>query len=830
EFEYADRNYLNSNLYFSNETEWGDKWKVRVGFFNNSDARNTPINQSLDPSQKSFLRQLGDSIQQAFYPNALLDTFSADKILYKKIDTTYDGGLARDSIYVYSVDPDNARYRLSFVELGPGRGNYVPDINGANGKVYKWIAPVNGVKQGRFEPVQFLVTPKRQQVLTVGVDYKLSKRFQLVTEGALSRYDRNLFSSRDNRGNEGFAAKMQLKHSIPVGAAEKKLQWNSDAGFEWVQATFKPLERLRNVEFTRDWGLPLAQTPNAEEKILTAGTELSSQGTPQLRYQITRYQRGSSFTGLRNSLQHNQQFRNWTFNNLIMLTRVLSATDKGYFFRPTLQVAKKIPAWRNYSLTASYSLEHNEIRDRKLDTVAPQSFSFSVFQAGLQSDVARPNRWSLTYFTRTDAYPVAKALIKSDRSQNINLSAELLKSERHQFRFNSTYRQLSVFKEGITNLKPDQTLLGRAEYQVNEWKGFLTGNLLYEAGTGQEQKRDITYVEVPAGQGAFTWKDYNNDGIQQLNEFEAAVFQDQANYIRIFTPTNEFVKANYNTLNYTVALNPRAAFQLTALKNWRKFLSNINLQSSFQTNSKQLNRGKAWMDPLAFSVKDSSLITLNSVWVNTFSYNRFSTVWGIDLNQTRSSSKALLTYGYESRTLQDWSLRLRWNINRSVTLDWLARKGVNQLVSSNKDFGSRNYEILQYSGEPRITYTRSSNFRMGMGYKLGWKENREGERERAFSHVLNAEVKYNLLQQTSVQAKLTLNDIRYSSKTGVPKVNSPSAYILLEGLVPGTNFLWTVDLSKRLTKSLELNIQYEGRKPGASRVVHIGRASIRALL
>ncbi|HEV2482529.1 MAG TPA: hypothetical protein VGS79_22850, partial [Puia sp.] len=113
EFEYADRNYLNVNLYLFDEVNVNNKLKVRLGMFSNSDARNSPINQTLTPDETKFLSGLGDSIQHAYYPVANVDTFSTGTVLYKKIDTSYKnaaGVVVQDSVYVFSTDATQTLY------------------------------------------------------------------------------------------------------------------------------------------------------------------------------------------------------------------------------------------------------------------------------------------------------------------------------------------------------------------------------------------------------------------------------------------------------------------------------------------------------------------------------------------------------------------------------------------------------------------------------------------------------------------------------------------------------------------------------------------------
>ena len=215
EFEYADRNYLNANLFVSQEFELNKRLKIFVGAFNNSDAKNSQINQTLDDNQKLFLTNLGDSIQNALYPSAIPDTaFDAGKILYEKL--YYNPGTGVDSFYQYSTDPAVAKFNLAFSDVGEGRGNYIPDFNGANGKVFKFVAPVAGIKQGRYDPVIILVTPKKQQMMTIGTDYQMTTNTRLKTELALSNYDANTFSDKDNGDDVGIAAKVQLANSFLI--------------------------------------------------------------------------------------------------------------------------------------------------------------------------------------------------------------------------------------------------------------------------------------------------------------------------------------------------------------------------------------------------------------------------------------------------------------------------------------------------------------------------------------------------------------------------------------------------------------------------------------
>ena len=826
EFEYADRNFLNSNIYLNDEVNFSNKLKVSIGAFSNQDAKNSPINQTLDVFQKQFLANVGRGVDTAFYSGAVHDVFGEGKILYHQQDTLSNG--IHYPIYLYDVNNVPNLFTVAFSQVGAGKGNYIQLYTATNGKVFKWVSPdINNNKQGDWEPVILLVTPKKQQLVTLAAEYLINNTTKIKTEFAASKYDINLFSSKDKNFDNGAAIKLQfLKDDKKIMLFKKKLLLSSEVGFEYVQKRFKPLERLRNVEFNRDWSLPYIIAP-ADEKLSNAAVQLKDDKGNLVKYEVINYNRSDSFNGYRQNFINTLNLRGWKITDQVSLTTSNSPLQKVYYLRPNIDISKMIKSLRNVQVGITYSNEFNTITNKQYDTLSPFSFAFNILQFYVKSNQLKLNKWGLSYFTRTDKYALTKKLEIADKSYNYSLFTELLKNQHHQLKFNLTYRKLDIINPLLTNQKHDESLLGRFEYFINEWKGLVTGNILYEVGAGQEQKREFTFVQVPAGQGEYTWNDYNHDGIAELNEFEIALFPDQRTYIRVNTPTNQYVKANYVTFNYSFDINPRNYINAATAKGFKKLLTKVSTSSSFQVNKKEISTGKFQFNPFTKTLLQDNLLTLSSFLSNSFFFNRISSKWGMDITHILSSGKSLLTYGVESRKLRNLSYKARYNFNKKVTAGLTLRAINNQLNTSK--FDNRNYNIVQQIAEPSLSYTYGSNLRVMASYSISNKQNTTGLLQKLTNNSVTTELKYNVLSNSTINGRFSFNTIKFTAADNAPSPNSTVGYVMLEGLLPGNNYLWNLTFTKRLAGNIEVSVQYDGRKPGEARTVHIGQASVRAI-
>lgn len=348
---------------------------------------------------------------------------------------------------------------------------------------------------------------------------------------------------------------------------------------------------------------------------------------------------------------------------------------------------------------------------------------------------------------------------------------------------------------------------------------------MYELGSGQELKREFTYVKVVAGQGQYVWRDYNKDSVEQLNEFELAIFNDEKLYVRIFTPTNQYVKAKYSVYNQAISVNPKVLLNQSNVKGLKKLISLFYFQSAVQLNNRFIGQqGIAQYNPFIRSNDDTLLLNQNTSIINSIFLNRFNNNWGLDYVNTFTAAKTLMTYGVDARRNNEHLLRSRVNISRQFTLGLTLRDADRSYSSMFLE--NRNFLISNQVLEPNITWVFHQNqVRIQSGYKYDIRKNHpKYGGEVATANTINFEIRYNIISTGSINMRGTYTDISYNGIS-----NTSLGYTMLDGLQNGKNYLWQINFDKRVSKNIEMSLQYEGRKPATSPTVHTGKATVRAI-
>ena len=828
EFEYRSQYYLNSLLYAYDELQAGKHWNIRLNAYSNQDAKNQGYQQSLTGDQKNFLSTIGDSIQNAYSPVITLDTFAAGKILYKIKDSTV-AGVRYDSVLVYTANADSAEYSVSFSYVGEGKGDYVISATDANGRVYNWVPRINGAHQGDYAPVQLLVTPKRQQVFTLNTTYTIDSQKVLNVEVAASNTAPNLFSNINNNTHWGAATRLHYTEVRPLGAKDTSGHhpWTltNDASYEFVQDRFRAIAPYRDVEFGRNWNVPQTDNNKPNEQLAGFTTKLENRNLGLLSYAFGYYHRGAFYDGERNvvsyALDKKLLHLGWSLN-------LLDATDtfqRSVYFRPTAFVEYRIQRLLNSIAGLKYEAEHNRITDKQTDTLRPTAFSFDIASAYLKTTDNKKTAYSLTYTLRRDQSPRGDAFHPQSHSSTVDYRVALTKWKNHLVTITGSYRDLVIDDTTFNTQTAGKTLLGRLEYTGTWLRRVVQWQTLYEIGSGQEQKRDYTYVEVPAGQGIYNWIDYNNDGVQQSNEFVVAVYDDQKKFIRVLTPTNEYVPIHYVNYNQTIALEPARYWNSKKMTATQHFLSRFSDQAALQISNRLLaGQGVTAYNPFASTLRDSNIIITSNSLSNTLYYNRTSSGWGIDYSYLHNSGKQLLTYGVEGNATTTNTVRLRWNLNPSFTFNLTGGENLRGYQSALAD--GRTYSVRGYNTAPSLTWLYRSVFRITGALQY---DDRHNEAAYGGEHATiagaNIELRYSKPTYGVILLRTAFSQIGYNGLS-----TSPVTYTILDALQPGNNYTWNANWERRVSKGVELSLEYEGRKPGTGGVVHTGRMTVRAIL
>lgn len=792
EFQYAERNYTRF-VTFEEASYKSEKFAISGFFYSENDAKNQPLQQSLTNEQKEILANAGNNTDAMFAESAFLDTFDNNKILYKK---TIQG---TTEIFEYSQNPNDELYFVSFSNVGQNNGDYQLDRTTAIGSVFVFV----GVNQGDFSPIIKLIPPNKFQTFVVKSDFAPSEKTKFNTEIAISNNDNNLFSSIDDNENVAVAATIGWQQTY----IDKKWQLKSNLNHQFVQRNFLTIQRWEPIEFNREWNI-LTNLPT--KNYFQSEILLQKKDQHFLLYKFENLKYTDAYKGNKNEILAKFQLNNTTFSAKgSFMTNTSTLEDNSFYVAKATMEHRFKKSW----VGGFVNFENNSRKNVNTNQFVNTSHRFKEYESyiGL-GDTTKIFAKIGVNFRNNDS-------IKSNQFTEINnrktlyIDSKLIKNTQTNLSIFANYR---ITQNNFT--EDEKTLNSRVVFNQKLFDNFVNLTTIYETSSGNVARQDYVYVKTEPGLGFYTWIDYNEDGIQDFNEFEIALFQDQAEYLRLPKPNLRFIATQRASFQQTLSINPKNWAEKTGLKKW---LSHFYNNSFLTIENEQERVGNSFqLNP--FDVNSSALIGLNYNFKNSLYYHKDLQNHSVTFTYGDSQLKQQYFIGSQENKINLHQLDYAHKFSTFWLIDLTGKLTNNDLITEN--FDDRNYEIDSYEIEPKISFLYSKNNRFSAFYQFKNKQNTLQNFEQLQQQKFGIEYFYLGENNNQISANVTLflNDFQGN-------VNSPVAYQMLEGLQAGKNYTWNFLFNKKLNSFLNLQLNYLGRKSENSKTIHTGSLQLRAI-
>lgn len=840
DFQYTDLTYERSLVHTSLEYHQ-ENLGLHFNAYSEQDAKNQQLSQTLTPAQEQFLASIGSNIQDALVPGGANAAYSASQVLYREVDTVV--GAFTDSVFVYCPDsiitaPKSSpnHFTVNFSQVPQGQGDYIQVQSSANGNVYQWVVPLNGVHQGNYIAKVLLITPKKKQMLTAGGDYRFSKYTYINLEGALTNNDVNTFSNFGKSQDVGYAGEFSFHNITFLSDSTLENKGNvwrlqSDLSYEGVQKDFSPIERYRPVNFATSWNLTNDSILD-NQHLLNANFILGNK-KDLVNYDFEAFLEGGAYNATRQTANAKLNELGFTanLNGALLETQSTDATSN--YYKETAVLSHKLFYW---IAGAGEAAEKDLFRSRTpgdsiiqtASTLFEQAsnYQYHEWNAFIKTPDTAKRSYGINYSERTDygADIQHDELVKSLFSRNLSLDAAFVKNPNSKFKANVTYHIMQVLADSAITYgqTPVNDIVGQAEYDARLLKGVINSSTFYQAGAGLQPKEAYTYVQVAQGTGVYAWTDFNHDGIQELNEFYPAPFPDEADYIRVYTPTTNYEKVYSSGFTETFSLRPAA--QWSNKKGIRKFLALFAEQLAVHADRKttSTNPLNAY-NPFIQNTGDTNVIGLNSSLRNTVYFDQLNPHFGMDYTYSATSNKTVLEEdGGQARTSTYQDLHARVALARQWIAEGEGKAGAD--ISNSQYFSDDNFDINYYQLTPKLNYQPSTSFRVTLFYTYSDKENALSDGGgTSIQNNSGIEIKYNVLSKGSLTANFNYIKIGFNGDAA-----SPLGLEMLQGLNIGNNYTWGISYQCNLSANIQLNLSYTGRDEPGSPIVNTGNASVRA--
>ncbi len=463
--------------------------------------------------------------------------------------------------------------------------------------------------------------------------------------------------------------------------------------------------------------------------------------------------------------------------------------------------------------------EFNMFQAHSSDSLMPNSFLFNESYLYLKNNDSLAVQYNFLVKNIISQKPIDNTLTTEKVANEATFTLELAQLKNQNFKWITTYRNEMTEATATQEALNEHYFVGSALYSGRFFKNALSLTSSYEAGSGLEQKQSYSFIKVGAGQGTHIWNDYNNNGLEELEEFEEAAFQHEADYMKVWLPTQEFYNVFSNQFSQFLHLRPSNIWsQETGIK---KFMARFGNSASLRIQQKNSaeNLLKA-LNPFVFEYSDTTIQNAALQFNNTFSFNQLSQLWGADYTYKINESKSILYYGEEISTNDAHIFQLRYRPLKPLTLRSSYQCGNDE---NNSYFAAQSYLLKEQLFTLQCNLQFNNVMYWNGSYQYSKRDN-IWNIEQAARHDAMVDFSYKWANIGNIYAKFNYAHINFNGNE-----NSSLAYTMLDGLQNGHNLLWNLTFQTRITEFLQIDLTYDGRVAQKNRAVHTALLQIKAL-
>ena len=835
DFEYTagglTRTLLASGLDLALGAPADPRARLAVRVYREADALGSAADLGLSPADLDQIRAAGD--RDVLVSGAQRVAFDpASPVVLYTVDRRAEAGDSVD-VFVPAAPGDADVFRVRFTTVGVGRGSYRRAGAARNGIFYDYVGP------GRGDAIPFrrLPRPASRTLLDAAGSVDVVPGVVAFAEVARSVDDANALSPVGD-GDDGAGA---LEGGLRL--ADLALAGGTLAGEVVVRDradAFRPLDRVRAVEFNRRWNLARAGTPFgsvvdslgegvaearlawAREGAAVAG-EAGRLGLGDLRSTRARV-RGSLGDPARSVLSAEGEASETAGDG-----PVAAALGTGAFRRARLAGALALGGLR-----PGLAVEHE--RRRQAGGAIPQdaelsaSYAFTAVRPGLGVSTGAFDG-DATLELRHESEPLGPAGGEALAGSATAVTVEA--TGRHRGAWIQSDGRLAVRRKTYADAFRQ---LGRADAESVALRlasrgsvDGLDGRVVYDALTERAPLLQETYVQVGPDLGEFVWRDGAGepragepDGIAQLDEFFPETTPLEGTYLRTFVPGTDLVPTVGVGLGLQLGVRPGA--WLGGVADALALRTVVDLRE--RTRQPEVLR-VLLLDPRALQTGDEAG-TLDG----RFRIEQEAVLFpdrpdrGARLALDHATATTRLAAGRERRLTQ--SARAEGSrVLGTVEARLAAVAGRRRAVSDA--FASRTYDLRSVGLEGSVRWAPSSRVALSLAPAVSERTDAlasAGRPTGALVVRLPVEARWTRSGRFSAAARAEVSAIRVRGVGGT----GLALFELTDGRGPGTSALWGVDAQIGLTERLRGALVYDGRAPAQGRAVQTVRVQLSATL